>query len=223
MARLPQPNGDQGVWGTILNSYLSVEHNSDGTLKIRTDGTFVKSVNGVTADGTGNVATTTPNATNSVVGGVLLANDLGGSASSPSVVGLNGVVISGSSAPSLGQVLVASSGTAAAWAAVPSDTTIQSNGQSGAYVLVLSDAGKSVDVTASGATTVTVPPNSSVAFPTGTVLEVAQLGAGQIAITAGGGVTLNSPGSLVHTRAQYSVLSLRKLSTDTWIISGDLA
>ena len=62
MPRLPQPGSDGGVWGDILNSYLSVEHNSDGTLKIRTDGTFVKSVNGVVADGSGNVTTSIPSA-----------------------------------------------------------------------------------------------------------------------------------------------------------------
>jgi len=33
MARLPQPGGDDGVWGDILNEFLSVEHNPDGTQK----------------------------------------------------------------------------------------------------------------------------------------------------------------------------------------------
>lgn len=33
MARLPQPGSDRGVWGNILNEFLSVEHNADGTLK----------------------------------------------------------------------------------------------------------------------------------------------------------------------------------------------
>lgn len=33
MARLPTPGGDDGVWGKILNDYLKVAHNSDGTLK----------------------------------------------------------------------------------------------------------------------------------------------------------------------------------------------
>ena len=33
MARLPQPGGDKGAWGTILNEYLSQSHNIDGTLK----------------------------------------------------------------------------------------------------------------------------------------------------------------------------------------------
>ncbi len=31
MARLPQPGADNGVWGAVLNAFLSVEHNGDGT------------------------------------------------------------------------------------------------------------------------------------------------------------------------------------------------
>jgi hypothetical protein len=33
MARLPYPGGDDGTWGAILNDFLAVEHNTDGTLK----------------------------------------------------------------------------------------------------------------------------------------------------------------------------------------------
>ena len=33
MARLPVPGSDDGTWGDILNEYLLVEHNSDGTQK----------------------------------------------------------------------------------------------------------------------------------------------------------------------------------------------
>lgn len=33
MARLPTVSGDADGWGGVLNAYLSVEHNSDGTLK----------------------------------------------------------------------------------------------------------------------------------------------------------------------------------------------
>lgn len=33
MARLPVPNSDAGVWGDILNSFLEVSHNGDGTLQ----------------------------------------------------------------------------------------------------------------------------------------------------------------------------------------------
>ena len=41
MARLPQPGGDAGNWGDILNEYLEVSHAADGTIK---DGAAVKSV-----------------------------------------------------------------------------------------------------------------------------------------------------------------------------------
>jgi len=33
MARLPIPGGDSGKWGDILNNFLHIAHNSDGTLK----------------------------------------------------------------------------------------------------------------------------------------------------------------------------------------------
>lgn len=33
MARLPKPGGDDGSWGNILNEFLAVEHNTDGSLK----------------------------------------------------------------------------------------------------------------------------------------------------------------------------------------------
>lgn len=33
MTRLPIPGSDNDIWGNILNDFLSVEHNADGTLK----------------------------------------------------------------------------------------------------------------------------------------------------------------------------------------------
>ncbi|MGB4761924.1 MAG: hypothetical protein WBP12_01040 [Candidatus Saccharimonas sp.] len=36
MARLPQPGGDSGNWGAILNDFLSAAHKSDGTIKDNT-------------------------------------------------------------------------------------------------------------------------------------------------------------------------------------------
>lgn len=34
MARLPKPGQDTGTWGDVLNDFLMVEHNDDGTLKV---------------------------------------------------------------------------------------------------------------------------------------------------------------------------------------------
>jgi hypothetical protein len=33
VSRLPTPGSDNGIWGDVLNDFLSVEHNTDGTLK----------------------------------------------------------------------------------------------------------------------------------------------------------------------------------------------
>lgn len=33
MARLPNPGGDEGTWGNVLNDFLGTVHNTDGTLK----------------------------------------------------------------------------------------------------------------------------------------------------------------------------------------------
>lgn len=37
VARLPVPGRDGGLWGDLLNDFLSIEHNDDGSLKIRSD------------------------------------------------------------------------------------------------------------------------------------------------------------------------------------------
>lgn len=89
------------------------------------------------------------------------------------------------------------------------------------YTLALSDAGKSIEMDLAAAGNVTVPPNSSVAFPVGTVLEVVRTGTGQVTFVAGTGVTLRTPSSLT-TRAQWSSVSLRKRATDEWVLAGDL-
>jgi hypothetical protein len=86
--------------------------------------------------------------------------------------------------------------------------------------LALTDAGQTVETTSASAVTETVPANSTVAFPIGTVIQLYQSGAGQVTVTAAGGVTLRVPGG-AKTRVQYSTVTLRKRATDEWIVSGD--
>lgn len=93
--------------------------------------------------------------------------------------------------------------------------------QASDYTLALTDMGRVVEVTKATAHVLTVPPNSSVAFPIGTVIEVLQYGAGQVTITPGSGVTIRTASSLT-TRAQYSTVALRKRATDEWVAAGDL-
>lgn len=93
--------------------------------------------------------------------------------------------------------------------------------RNGNHTLTLSDAGTSQEMTSSSSSTLTVPPNSSVAFPVGTVVNVEQHGAGQVTIAAGSGVTIRSRNGL-KLAGQYAVATLRKVATNTWIAAGDL-
>lgn len=89
------------------------------------------------------------------------------------------------------------------------------NAQTGtSYTLMLTDANKAVECNNASAITLTVPPNSSVAFPVGTVIEVVQIGAGAITLAAGSGVTINGK---TGTTAQWGVLVLRKRDTNVWL------
>ena len=49
MARLPEPGGDSGQWGEVLNDYLTVVHATDGSLKSDTVTTGTIQNNSITA------------------------------------------------------------------------------------------------------------------------------------------------------------------------------
>lgn len=100
---------------------------------------------------------------------------------------------------------------------------IVENAQTGTtYTLVLADDHKLVSCANANPITLTIPLNSSVAFPIGTQILIRQKGAGQVTITPADGVTLNSPDSVDATIAQYSMAGLIKVATDTWALFGDL-
>ena len=97
------------------------------------------------------------------------------------------------------------------------------NSQTGtSYTLVIGDAGKMVTMNNASANTLTVPPNSSVAFAVGTVVNIASIGAGQTTVAQGSGVTIGSANSRLKLRVQYSSGSLIKTGTDTWLLVGDI-
>lgn len=87
--------------------------------------------------------------------------------------------------------------------------------------LALTDAFNIVEGNKATAMNMTVPPNSSVAFPVGSYVTVSQIGAGQVTIVAGSGVTLRSRIGL-KLFGQYSSATLYKRATDEWVLSGDL-
>jgi hypothetical protein len=94
------------------------------------------------------------------------------------------------------------------------------------YTFVLTDRDDLVTASNSSAQTYTVPLNSSVAFPTGSLVNLIQIGTGQVTVQGAGGVTILSTGATAatpKTRARYSVLTLIKAGTDTWYATGDVA
>lgn len=89
--------------------------------------------------------------------------------------------------------------------------------------LVLDDAGNAVHTTNGSAVTVTIPSNSSVAYPVGTNILIRQMGTGQVTISPGSGVTLTNGYPTAKTSAQYRSLSIHKVDTDTWVLDGNAA
>jgi hypothetical protein len=99
---------------------------------------------------------------------------------------------------------------------------ISTNAQVGNYTLVLTDKNKIVEMNVGSANNLTVPLNSSVAFPVGSQINILQTGIGQTTIVATVGVTINSTPGL-KMRAQFSYATLIKRATDTWVLVGDIS
>jgi len=87
------------------------------------------------------------------------------------------------------------------------------NAQTVSYQTVLTDAGKTISMTAAGATTVTIPANASVAYVVGTRINILNLGAGACTPTAGAGVTISGT---ITALAQNGAAAVIKTATNTW-------
>lgn len=99
---------------------------------------------------------------------------------------------------------------------------VSTNAQTASYTLVLSDKDKIVEMGVGSANNLTVPLNSSVAFPVGSQINILQTGSGQTTVVAAGGVTINATPGL-KIRAQWSYATLIKRATDTWVLVGDVS
>ena len=100
--------------------------------------------------------------------------------------------------------------------------TVTTNRQTASYTLVLADRGKLVEMNVATANNLTIPLNSSVAFPIGTQIDLSQYGAGQTTVVATGGVTIRSTNSWVKLNARYGAATLIKIGTDEWYLFGNL-
>jgi hypothetical protein len=97
------------------------------------------------------------------------------------------------------------------------------NSQSADYTLVLADSGKTIlhPVADDNARIFTIPANSSVAYPVGTVISFVNLqNTVTIAITTDTMYLANDGDTGDRTLAEYGMASAMKVASTTWIISG---
>lgn len=276
-ARLPVVGGDAGNWGTILNTFLSVSHFTDGTLNsgvvgssqlqssavgatqanlpslaggMLLSGTFASmptaassnsgffyiatDINGGTLYRSSGSAWTqiaagsTQAPTGSVSGG-----DLTGTYPGPTIAKIQGTVISGT--PTSGAAIVASSGTAAAWTAIPSTGTNTFTGNQTAPALIASGltgataASRYVGATASGApTTGTFVVGDHVIDQTGKIWVCTIAGSPGTWTQTGGGVTTfnTRSGAVVPASGDYTAAQVTnaadKSSASTQTFTGNV-
>jgi len=79
-----------------------------------------------------------------------------------------------------------------------------------------------VEMNVASGNNLTVPPNSSVAFPVGSQINILQVGAGQTTVVQGSGVTVNAAPGL-KLRTQWSYATLIKRAENTWVLVGDIS
>ena len=93
-----------------------------------------------------------------------------------------------------------------------------------AYTLGAGDENDLIQMNTAGAVTLSIPTDATYNFPIGTKIEILQVGAGQVTVSAvtPGTTTVNgTPG--LKLRAQWSHAMLIKRAANTWVLTGDIA
>jgi len=166
-----------------------------------------------------------------------LSGDVSGELNSTSVIKVNGASVPTSKilvgTNSSGQLVDASSATIAnnttGTAANITGVAAVANGgaggdgstvnQTGNFTFALTNAGRITKFNSASAIAGTIPPNSSVAFPLGTVLTGIQYGAGAASWLAGSGVTLRTASTL-NFPGQWCMSHAVQIATDEWVVTG---
>jgi hypothetical protein len=102
--------------------------------------------------------------------------------------------------------------------------TIDFNAQTGtSYTLIASDQDKLVTLSNANPITLTIPPS---VFSAGQLVNIQQIGAGQVTLAAGVGVTITSTGATSAApklRAQFSAATVVCTAANTFTVIGDLS
>lgn len=96
---------------------------------------------------------------------------------------------------------------------------LQENVKTSSHTLQLADINKVVAVSSSSNRNVTVPFNSTVNFPIGSVVNVYRAGTGNVTIVPASGVTVRNAGRLFE---RYTEVSIRKRGSNEWVASGNI-
>lgn len=91
------------------------------------------------------------------------------------------------------------------------------------YTLVAGNLNQLVTLNNASSITLTVPPS---VFNAGDVINIAQIGAGQVTLAQGAGVTITSTGATASApklRAQYSAASIICTASNTFLVVGDIS
>ncbi len=195
-ARLPVPGSDQDVWGDILNTFLAVAHNSDGTIQTAA----VQQAGGVT----------TVNGKSASGGAVTLtAGDVGASST---LAGDSDVAIS---SPSNNQVLTYNSGTSK-WINAPSGSAPVSS----VFTRTGAVTAQSGDYTAAQVTNAADKSSASAQTFTGNVSAPAHIAAGLTGATAAsryvGATASGAPASGTFSVGDYIIDQTGKV----WVCTG---
>ena len=207
-------NGDLFIIGKVAA-------NTTNTVTGNTLATYVAGKIARISNGTSNVFVTTSggNVTISSAGNTWIFDTNGAFTFPGSIVGAsftaNSTVVT-----TTGNFTGNTNGVALGYRDVPQNFTNTS------FTLAANDAGKHVltQNTGSSTQTITIANNTSVAFQTGAAITIVVQSTGTVAVANGAGVTMylagNSTAKSTVTLNSYSMATLLKIGTDTWMISG---
>lgn len=88
--------------------------------------------------------------------------------------------------------------------------------------LAMDDNNTTIVNTGASNYTVTVPANATVAFPIGATIEFMNTSTGIQTLAAAGGVTISSLSSYLSVKASGGAATLKKVATNTWVLTGAL-
>lgn len=103
--------------------------------------------------------------------------------------------------------------------ALPSQSLVLAEESGVTYSVSGGDNGKVLNFTASGSTVVTFPSGLPIDFS----CSVVRTGSGNVTVSGASGVSLFTSSNTLQLAKQYSVVAVFAISSDTFVVTGDLA